>query len=383
MATKGLLAVERIRKIRYFGRWAKVVSGELRRLPGDGWKEALALFQAQRDDLYAGRTPRVKKTGDGLTIKDLCNSFLTAKLRLKQSGEITGRTFSSYNTITDLLINFFGKDRLVDDLAANDFGSLRAAMAENWGSVTMCNGVVRVKSVFKYGYESHLIEREVRYGQEFKKPSASVLRKLRAKNGQKMLEAPEIRQILDSLGDEQAVLKAAFLLGINCGFVGKDCVDLPLDALDLEGGWINFPRPKTGIDRRCPLWPETVEAVKMAIEARPKPKQKEAEKLVFVTVRGRPFLSKGSANPLNLLARNAMEAAGVHREGLGFATLRHVFRTIADGCRDQPAIFHVMGHTDSSMAGTYRERIDDDRLIAVTDHVRAWLWPETTEGGAK
>jgi hypothetical protein len=32
-----------------------------------------------------------------------------------------------------------------------------------------------------------------------------------------------------------------------------------------------------------------------------------------------------------------------------------------------------MGHADHSMASYYRERISDDRLQAVTDHVRAWL----------
>jgi hypothetical protein len=33
-----------------------------------------------------------------------------------------------------------------------------------------------------------------------------------------------------------------------------------------------------------------------------------------------------------------------------------------------------MGHTDDSMAGIYRERIDDSRLVAVADHVHAWLF---------
>ena len=38
---------------------------------------------------------------------------------------------------------------------------------------------------------------------------------------------------------------AMFLLGINCGFGNADCGTLPLSALDLDGCWINFPRPKT------------------------------------------------------------------------------------------------------------------------------------------
>ena len=61
-------------------------------------------------------------------------------------------------------------------------------------------------------------------------------------------------------------------LGVNCGFGNNDCAKLPTTALDLKKGWIDFGRPKTGIHRRCPLWPETVAAVRAALEARPTPK---------------------------------------------------------------------------------------------------------------
>jgi hypothetical protein len=41
------------------------------------------------------------------------------------------------------------------------------------------------------------------------------------------------------------------------------------------------------------------------------------------------------------------------------------------------AINTIMGHADHTMADQYRERIDDDRLKAVADHVRKWLFPKT------
>jgi len=361
----------------YFGRWGHRVNGRTERLPGDGWQEALAIYQAQRDDLYAGRTPRVKKVGEGLSLAELCNHFLTAKLRKKHAGEITAPTFQGHRATTDLLVGYFGKERLVDDLAADDFGALRAAMAERWGPVRLANEITRVKSVFRYGYESGLIANEVRYGPEFKPPSASVLRRHRAKNGEKMLEADELRRLLDAAGVQ---LRAMILLGVNCGFTNKDVADLPLDAVDLEQRWIDFPRPKTGIPRRCPLWVETVEALRVAIAERPEPRHKAAELLVFVTTRGGPWLSRGVANPVSVAARKLMKTVGVHRDGIGFATLRHVFRTVADGCRDQVAVNHIMGHADNSMASVYRERIGDDRLRAVAAHVRRWLFNEEENG---
>ena len=57
-------------------------------------------------------------------------------------------------------------------------------------------------------------------------------------------------------------LKAMVLLGINCGFGNTDCANLPLTALDLDRGWLNYPRPKTGTNRRCHLWPETGAALR-------------------------------------------------------------------------------------------------------------------------
>ena len=48
-------------KLHYFGSW-------------QDWQDALALFQEQRDDLYAGRTPR--RQGDGPTLAELMDRFL-------------------------------------------------------------------------------------------------------------------------------------------------------------------------------------------------------------------------------------------------------------------------------------------------------------------
>ena len=73
------------------------------------------------------------------------------------------------------------------------------------------------------------------------------------------------------------------------------------------------------------------------------------------------------------------EAAGLHRKGIRFYTLRHVFETVAGDAKDQVAVDAIMGHTDPSMAGHYRERIDDARLRAVVDHVRKWLWPDAAK----
>src|SRR5439155_120411 len=161
----------------------------------------------------------------------LCNRFLTAKLRKQTSGELGSRMFQEYKETTDLLVADFGKDRFVDDLAADDFEALRARMAERWGPVRLGNAITRVKSVFKYGLDNALIERAPRFGSEFHKPEKAVLRRHRAKNGEKMLEADQLRKMIEAAG---VPLRAMLLLGVNAGFGNTDVATLPLSALDLD-----------------------------------------------------------------------------------------------------------------------------------------------------
>jgi integrase len=393
-------------KVHYFGRWAKRVNGQLVRVEGDGWEEALEVYKSQAEDLHAGRTPRIKS--DGLTVADLCNHFLTAKVRQQKASELSPRTLMEYRQTTDLIVAAFGKDRLVDDLAADDFGRLREQMAERWGPVRLGNAITRVKSVFKYGLDNALSEKATRYGSGFKKPGKAVMRRYRARNGEKMLEAAELRSMLDALEgkevqtgrtDEESgkpetvtltpnpALRAMTLLGVNCGFGNGDCATLPVSAVDLERGWIDHPRPKTGIARRCWLWPETVSALRGVIADRPETRQDEAGSLVFVNSRGAPWIhftpKGGRIDNVTIQFTALLKRIGFHRDGLGFYTLRHVFRTVADAARDPVAIDLIMGHSDPSMGGHYRERIDDSRLQAVADHVRAWLFGEAPEGGPR
>ena len=79
-----------------------------------------------------------------------------------------------------------------------------------------------------------------------------------------------------------------------------------------------------------------------------------------------------SAETVKLLRRLGING----RKGLGFYTLRHTFRTVADGAKDQPAADHIMGHEVAHMSSVYREGIADERLKAVAEYVRGWLFPQ-------
>ncbi|MEQ8790244.1 MAG: hypothetical protein RIC55_28370 [Pirellulaceae bacterium] len=369
-------------KTHFFGAWGKRIDGKLTRLEDLGWEAALEEYKRVADDLHAGKTPRVQ--AEGLEVAELCDRFIVAKEALRDNGEISPRTWQAYKSTTDRIVRVFGKKRLVVDLSADDFGILRSDIAKKRGHVALGNEIQRVRTIFKFGFDEGLIDRPVRYGQQFKKPSKTALRKAKAANGEKMLEPAALRELIDAATPQ---LKAMILLGLNCGLGNTDCSSLPDSALDLEGGWLTYPREKTGVARRAKLWPETTTALQVVIDNRATPKSKADAGLVFVTKYGQRWVklsTKGTpADAITQQFRKLLDETKHHRAGIGFYVLRHVFRTVADATRDFPAVRLVMGHTDSSIDNEYRERIDDDRLEAVADHVHAWLFADDKKGGRK
>jgi integrase len=237
----------------------------------------------------------------------------------------------------------------------------------------------RIKSVFKFAADNRLIPAPVVYGQGFKRPSQKTLRKARNARGPRMFEAAELRKMLDAATQP---LQAMILLGINCGFGNNDCGSLPLSALDLEGGWVNFPRPKTEVARRCPLWPETVAALRAALAARPRSKTEAAAGLVFVTKYGDSWSKDTIDNPVSKETRKLLDGLDINGRR-NFYALRHTFETVGGETDRQTAVDFIMGHAPpgADMSAVYRERIGDDRLRAVTDHVRAWLFPPPARKG--
>jgi integrase len=353
-------------------RWAKKIRGKLHYFgPWADPDAALQKYLDQKDDLHAGRTPRVQ--GDGFTVRDLLNQFLTSKRHLLDTRELSPRTFSDYHETCERIGDAFGLTRLVDDLRADDFEQLRAKLAKGWGAVRLGNEVQRIRAVFKYGFDAALMDKPVRFGPAFKRPSRKAIRQARHAKGPRMFDAAELRKVIKVAG---VPLRTMFLLGINCGFGNSDIGNLPLSALDLKAGWVNFPRPKTGMPRRCPLWPETIKALREAIARRPEPKLEAGAGLVFITKRGLLWTKETADSPVTKETAKVLHSLGLARPGLNFYALRHTFETVGGETRDQVAVDVLMGHApdSSDMAALYREKVSDERLMAVTEHVHCWLF---------
>ena len=187
-------------KLFYFGVWADP-------------EAALARLNREWPYLKEGKTPAAIDVLGGCTLRILVSAFLGSKEAKLDADDLSPRTFRDYYKTCDSLIEFFGKDRRVDE--------------------------------------------------ETGKPEEVTF-------------------------TPNPVIRGMVFLGLNCGFGNTDIALLPQMAVNLETGWIVFPRPKTEIPRRCPLWPKTVAALRAAIANRPAPFDASARGLCFLTRQGRP-----------------------------------------------------------------------------------------------
>ena len=368
------------------GRWAKKVRGSFvyfthwaKDPKGDA---AVAQWLDQKDELLAGRKPRGDRAG--ATVADLINGFYNAKKKLVTNGELEQRTLDDYETVGKRVAAVFGRNRLLEDLAPADFADLRASFAETHGPVALTSDITRTKVIFNWGKKSGgLLKHPMDYGDEFERPSLRVLRLARAASGPRMFEREQLLAMLNGktvkrkkIEGATLPLRAMLLLAINGGLGNSDVAQLPISALDLKKGWLTYPRPKTGIDRRIPLWPETVAALKKWIPLRPQAKKSENADLVFLTSAGNTWKRTQIDNPVSKETAKLLKRLDLHQPGLNFYSVRRTFRTIASESRDEPAADSIMGHIAESddMAARYRQRISDDRLVAVTNYVREWLF---------
>jgi hypothetical protein len=203
----------------YFGSWADPQAAGER-------------FNREWSCSLEGRTPP-PIDDDGLPVSDCCIYFLTNKRRLLDRGEIRLRTLQVYHRFCPHVVNVFGRERRVDDRRPTDFATLRAALAVGRGPLALSHEVRNVRILFKFTYDAALIDRPVRFGPTVKQPSKRVLRKARQQNGKRMLEASQLRQVIDSARQPP---RTKILLGINGGLGQSAIANMPQSASSCTSG---------------------------------------------------------------------------------------------------------------------------------------------------
>ncbi len=328
----------------YFGPWANPAA-------------ASAKFLKERDYLYAGVEPptqfAVAPAASGEpTVADLLDTFLGPKDWARQSGEISQVSYDEYETVCDVMAAW-GKRIELRSLKAADFQRLRVALGQGktkqLGAVTIKRRLTVARMIFKCARKLGIT---IDYFDDLRSPAARTLRQARNRKI-KLFTSEQVREIVATATGE---IKGMVLLGINCAFGPKDCCDLPTDRVDLKNGWHNFHRIKTGIERRCPLWPETVDALRVA------------------TNNGHVFKSDWNRRNIAYHFRKLVDGFYV-KDVTEFYSLRRTFETIATTAGvPQAVIDAIMGHVPASddMSAIYRQKVFNDQQLQCTNHIREW-----------
>lgn len=346
------------------GRWAKKIRGQTRYFgPWRDPKGALERYKVEADYWQSGRLP--PENTDGYSVGDLVNDFLEHRSGRVQSGELTQRSWNDYQQTGVRVIECLGRHTPVEILQPDDFAQLRSYLATGRNLVALGNEIARARAMFNFGVKNDLLSRPARMGVSFDKPSAAAVARQRDKLPAKVFTIHELRMLYQSASP---IMRTFMLLALNGGLGNADIGRI--EKRHVQHGWVDFPRPKTAVPRQFPLWPETRRAIEDTRSQRP-------GDLLFLTKYGEPWHKPGGSTdaPLSKEFRKLCLACNLHQCGRGFYSLRHQFRTVADGCRDKVAIDRIMGHADRTMAGLYREWIEPERIEAVVNHVRRWCRP--------
>lgn len=359
------------------GQWAIKLGGKIRFC--GVWAEPENALSKYKQNRVAWLTGTILKEQSGWTVKRVIDQFLDRLETKADAGDRSRRHFEDCKRTGLVIAATWDKTRLVSDLNGSDFFELRQRFAKKKDGkaaspATLLGHIRRTVSIFQFAVKEGLVDRVV-YGADFRGLSEKQKTTLEAKAGDKLLDAATVRKLLDKANYR---LKAMILLGVNCGLGNTDIATLAFNDLDLAGGWYEAAREKTAVRRCAKLWPETVQALEIVIQKRFDPENKQDRDLVFVTRYKRSYSDQSAVT--NEFAKLAKAAKVKLPKGTGFYSLRHTCRTIADASADESAKRWIVGHKRSKIEDRYIHAPPKERIAAVCESVRTWLF---MEGGAK
>jgi integrase len=197
--------------------------------------------------------------------------------------KIDGGSVVEIRNVIEIAVTHLGRRvKRVAHLLPSDFADLRHALGFKWNKVgegeaarwvrtdksiaaaTLKRRIIHVRAMFRWaGPDGEKLIPAPSYGDEFALVSdATVASRKRSASGSTARSGSRsIRSCRSSTRWTNSCRRCS-CCRLNCGFTAVDCASLPWSAVDMAGGWIDFARVKTGVERpRVKLWPETVEAL--------------------------------------------------------------------------------------------------------------------------
>lgn len=342
---------------------------------GANYDQAYAAYIAK----FGADRPATVKPGR-MTMGQLANRYLGSKLVDRDAGRINAGYYAHAGKAIAKAVKVIGRARLVSTLTPDDFTDIAAAFAHLAPNSQRRDAAI-IGAMFKRAADDKWITAPLAMGQAFKKmrrvPRRQTERPVYSAYhcflillaGANRAENRRRGRVSDADTGVQAY--AQLLLALNGGFSQRELGQLRRHDVDLPGAIVRTIREKTEIRRVVPLWPETVEALRIVMTARPD------DSLVFRTKRGHALVREVITGPAKITTHDAVqqsfrklaESLGLKRPGYGFRLLRPTFRTIAGASGRESAADIIMGHRLPGMREVYR-RVSEDELREVVDYVR-------------
>jgi hypothetical protein len=164
------------------GQWCKKIRGKVHFF--GVWADpqaALEKYLKVAADLHSGRQPLPGTVSpEDISVKDLCNRYLNYQIERAETGEIGQRWFEDCRCVLNAFAQQVGPKRMVKELLPEDFRRFREHLvrygladgSKGLGVHALNRAIRVVRGVMKYAYEVDLIERPVKYGKMFDRPSA-------------------------------------------------------------------------------------------------------------------------------------------------------------------------------------------------------------------
>lgn len=359
--------------------WAKKIRGKLRYF-GTDLDEALKRWASEKDHLLAGMVP--PRIDSNPTVTELANLYIAHCKTQAIAGEVRAdQPARSRETIARLIASV-GKDARLPLLMPSHWRKFRedlllpvgkgANRCDQRAASTIAADLKRVKAFLNWATREKLLRGGIEPGDALNPPRKEKLRLARSLKGSQSWKPQELREAIDAA---DVHFRPVVLLSINAAMGVADVARLTrANWRDREGDFLHCPRHKTGVDRKIWLWRETIQAIEDARESRPQPHRQKYESCLLLTKSGLPWwrIEDGTNRDLASAALRAVRiATGTSRT---LYDCRRTFRTVASEVCDLEAINHCMGHEGKGEGSTYLQGVSDDRIRAVCQHVRAWLY---------
>jgi integrase len=324
---------KRIRnKVRYFGTDKRQALERYRR-------EALALHSGDSKASSNGRRKQY-------TIGDICNIYLDYQEEQATAGEIEWRTYRDALLLLEPFKNFVGENTPVDEVDTMRLQEYRSRLIrQRLAPDTINNRLGAMRAVYRHALLNRVLDQT---------PNTLAVKPMTRKEAHhQVYDREQIQKLLDHAGVQ---MRAMILLGVNCALGCTDCAKLEWRHLDLENARIDYPRPKTAVERYLRLWRSTVQALRAV------PRRTDLGPLVFYTKYGRPWIhtlpNGNQDDAISKEFKKLCRKAGVPSpKGDAFYALRRTTATVAAETGDAFAVKDILGHKDLKMATRYVQKV--------------------------